>query len=87
MQMHRGVLQAISGNGPYPLLISSPDGGYWVQTGDHDVAKGEDGVWRAPEISTEHYIIQTDKTASVYGRYFRKQVRRWGVHGVGVQWG
>ena len=69
-------LQVIVGDGPYPLLITPPDGGYWCQGGDHDMAKGEDGVWRAPEISTEHYTIQTDKTASVYGRYFRKQVHR-----------
>ena len=51
------------------------------------MACGEDGVWRAPEISTEHYTIQADKTAAVYGNYFRKQVRdegrRWGRSGGG----
>lgn len=67
-------LQVISDDGPYPLLIESPDGGYWLQNGDHEVMCGEDGVWRAPEISTEHYTIQSDKTAFVYGRYFKKQV-------------
>lgn len=64
----------IDTDGPYPLLIQPPCGGYWIQNGDYEVAHGEDGVWRAPEISTEHYTLQADKTAFVYGRYFRKQV-------------
>lgn len=61
--------------GPYPLLIEPPDGGFWIQNGEYDEALGEDGVWRAPEISTEHYSIQVDKTALVYGRNFVRQVR------------
>lgn len=65
----------IEEEGPYPPLIQPPDGGYWIQNGDYEVAKGEDGVWRAPEISTEHYTLQVDKTAAVYGNYFKKQVR------------
>lgn len=56
--------------GPYPMLIEPPDGGFWLQHGEHDSARGTDGVWTAPEIDTEHYTIQTDKTAFVYGRYF-----------------
>lgn len=60
--------------GPYPLLIEPPDGGFWIQNGEYDEALGEDGVWRAPEISTEHYSIQVDKTALVYGRNFVRQV-------------
>jgi len=59
--------------GPYPLLIEPPDGGFWIQNGEYDEALGEDGVWRAPEISTEHYSIQVDKTALVYGRNFVRQ--------------
>ncbi len=65
--------QVLGGHGPYPLLVEPPGGDYWVQNGEYEVARGEDGVWRAPEICTEHYTLQADKTAFVYGRYFRKQ--------------
>ncbi|XP_064384734.1 rap1 GTPase-activating protein 1-like isoform X3 [Halichondria panicea] len=56
--------------GPYPLLIESPDGGYWVQNGEYESAKGEDDMWTAPEISTEHYTVQCDLTALAYGGHF-----------------
>lgn len=68
-------IQILGDTGPYPLLVEPPDSDYWVENGDYESAKGEDGVWRAPEISTEHYTLQADKTAFVYGRYFRKQVQ------------
>ncbi len=60
--------------GPYPLLIESPDRGYWVQNGEYESAKGEDDMWTAPEISTEHYTVQCDLTALAYGGHFRGQV-------------
>ena len=66
--------QTLANGGPYPLLIEGSEGGFWTQNGEYMSAYGEDGVWRAPEISTEHYTIQTDKTVFVYGRYFMKQV-------------
>ena len=71
------IFQVISEHreGPYPMLIEPPDGGFWLQHGEHDSARGTDGVWTAPEIDTEHYTIQTDKTAFVYGRYFMWRVR------------
>ncbi len=56
------------------MLLDPPDGGFWVQNGEYKAAYGKDGVWRASEISTEHYTIQADKTSSVYGRYFKNQV-------------
>lgn len=62
--------QLLSNEGPYPLLVEPPDPGYWIQNGNYESAKGEDGVWRAPEISTEHFRINTDKTAFVYGKHF-----------------
>ena len=64
----------IESEGPYPLLIEAPDGGYWIQNGEYESAKGEDEVWRAPEISTEHYTIQCDLTALAYGGHFHGQV-------------
>ena len=60
--------------GPYPLLIESPEGGYWVQNGEYESAKGADGTWSAPEISTEHYTVQCDLTALAYGGHFVGQV-------------
>ena len=60
--------------GPYPLLIEPPDGGFWIQNGEYEQARGEDGVWHAPEISTEHYRVEADKTAFVYGSYFMEKV-------------
>lgn len=64
----------ISSEGPYPLLIQPPSSEFWIQNGECESARGEDGVWRAPEISTEHYTIQADKTSFVYGRHFKKLV-------------
>ena len=66
--------QMIAAEGPYPLVMEPPDGGFWTEKASYEGAVGEDGVWRAPEISTEHYAIQVDKTSFVYGRNFAKQV-------------
>ncbi len=60
--------------GPYPLLIESPDGDYWIQNGEYESARGEDNLWTAPEISTEHYTVQCDLTALAYGGHFCGQV-------------
>jgi len=67
-------VQVIACPGPYPMLVRPCDGGFWVKNGEYETAYGKDGVWRASEISTEHYTIQADKTSSVYGRYFKTQV-------------
>ena len=60
--------------GPYPLVIEPPDGGYWIQNGVYESAQGEDGVWRAPEISTDHYRVDVDKIALIYDRHFMGKV-------------
>ena len=57
------------------MIIEPSGGGYWIENGECESALGEDGIWRAPEISTEHYTIQTDTIANIYGRYFVGQVR------------
>ena len=55
---------------PFPLLIIPPDGGYWVQNGEYESSRSEDGTWQAPEIDTEHFRLDTDTTAMMYGRHF-----------------
>ena len=65
------MLQVIAEAGPYPMIIEPPDKG-WVIHVDEDIdgACDEDGVWTAPEISTEHFVLDSDTTAFAYGRHF-----------------
>ena len=55
---------------PFPLIINPPDGGYWVQNGEYQSSRGPDGIWKAPEIDTEHFRVNTDNTALMYGCHF-----------------
>ena len=55
---------------PFPLLITPPDGGYWVQNGEYESSRNIDGTWQAPEIDTEHFRLDIDNTAMMYGRHF-----------------
>ena len=71
---HCAHVQVIAQEGPYPLLIEPPDGGFWIQNGEYESARGEDGIWRAPEISTEHYNLDSNKNAFVYGRHLIGEV-------------
>ena len=61
----------IAEEGPYPMVIEPPDGGWVVQV-DKDIesACGEDGIWGASELSTEHFAIDTDTSVFAYGRHF-----------------
>ena len=61
------------------MLMTPPDGGYWIQNGEHDSARSEDGIWRAPEIDTEHFTIEMDTVANVYRKYFKGQVSRYAI--------
>lgn len=54
--------------------MAPPDGGYWIQNGEHESARSKDGIWRASEIDTEHFTIERDSVASVYHKYFKGQV-------------
>ena len=68
-------IKVFTNEGPYPMIIEPPGGRYWIENGQCVSALGEDGIWRAPKISTEHYTIQTDTIANIYGRCFVGQVR------------
>ena len=61
------------------MLMTPPDGGYWLQNGEHESARDEDGIWRAPEIDTEHFTIEMDTVANVYRKYFKGQVSRYSI--------
>lgn len=50
--------------------MKPPDGGYWIQNGEYETSRGEDGMWHAPEIDTEHFRLETNTTALMYGRHF-----------------
>ena len=66
--------QLISKEGPYPMLMTPPDGGYWIQNGELESARDDRGIWRAPDIDTEHFTIEMDAVANVYRTYFKGQV-------------
>lgn len=61
------------------MLMTPPDGGYWIQNGEHESARSEDGIWRAPEIDTEHFTIEMDTVANVYRKYFKGQVSHYAI--------
>lgn len=73
------TLQLIAKEGPYPMLMAPPDGGYWIQNGEHESARSEDGTWRAPEIDTEHFTVEMDAVANVYRKYFKGQVSHYPI--------
>lgn len=56
------------------MLMTPPDGGYWIQNGEYESARDENGTWRAPEIDTDHFTIEMDTVANVYRKYFKGQV-------------
>ena len=62
--------QLLQQPGPYPLVVSPPDGGYKVMNGEYASSLGSDGRWQAPEISTEHFRVDVDNIALLYGRHF-----------------
>ena len=66
--------QLLMKEGPYPLLMEPPDGGYRFEMGDYTSALGDDGVWRAQDISTEHYQLEKDNACHAYGKFFYKKV-------------
>ena len=57
------------------MIIEPPDKG-WVVHVDEDIdsACSEDGTWRAPEISTEHFVLDSDTAAFAYGKHFMRRV-------------
>ena len=38
--------------------------------GEYASSLNDDGLWQAPEISTEHFRVETDNIALLYGRHF-----------------
>ena len=59
------------------MIIEPPDGGWVVQVDeDIDNACDKDGVWGAPDISTDHFVLDSDTTAFAYGRHFVGRVRQ-----------
>ena len=58
------------------MIIEPPDKGWSVHV-DEDIenACGEDGIWRAAEISTDHFMLDSDITAFAYGKHFVGRVR------------
>ena len=56
--------------GPYPLVVSPPEGGYKVVNGEYASSVDSNGQWQAPEISTEHFRVDVDTIALLYGRHF-----------------
>ena len=66
----------IAKEGPYPMIIEPPDKGWVVHVDENiDNACGEDGMWTASEISTDHYILDSDTSSFAYGRHFIGRVR------------
>jgi len=60
--------------GPYPMVITPDEGGYWVDGEQHEAARNRDGSWQAPEIAHEHFHIEHDNTPFQYGRYLANKV-------------
>ena len=53
------------------MVIAPPDRGWVVQVDDDiENACGENGMWRAPDISTDHFVLDSDSAAFAYGRHF-----------------
>ena len=58
------------------MIIEPPDKGWTIQVDeDIDSACGEDGVWGAPDISTDHFVLDSDTAAFAYGKHFVGRVR------------
>ena len=64
------LAQMLQEPGPYPLIATPPEGGYKVVNGEYASSMGSDGQWQAPEISTEHFRVDLDTVALLYGRHF-----------------
>ena len=64
------LAQMLQEPGPYPLIVTPPEGGYKVVNGEYASSMGSDGQWQAPEISTEHFRVDVDTVALLYGRHF-----------------
>eukprot|EP00731_Ephydatia_muelleri_P015189 Em0008g909a len=62
--------EVVAKEGPYPLVISAPGGGFWVENGDYEGARAKNGFIWAPEISTEHLKVDSDPTMFAYTRHF-----------------
>jgi hypothetical protein len=63
--------KVIADEGPYPMIIEPPGKGWVIQVDeDIDSACGEDGVWSASEISTDHFVLDSDTAAFAYGKHF-----------------
>lgn len=65
---HRSQVM-LSQCGPYPMVITPDEGGYWVDGEQHDTARNSKGFWEAPEIAHEHFHIEQDNIPFQYGRY------------------
>ena len=70
---HRSQVM-LSRVGPYPMVITPDEGGYWVDGEQHEAARNRDGSWEAPEIAHEHFHIEQDNTPFQYGRYIANKV-------------
>ena len=57
------------------MIIEPPDKG-WVVHVDEDIdnACDEDGLWTAHEISTDHFVLDSDTAAFAYGKHFLGRV-------------
>ena len=64
------LLELNKDKSPFPLIMHPPDGGYWIQNGEYETSRGADGIWRAPEIDIEHFRLDFDSTALMYGKHF-----------------
>ena len=59
------------------MIIEPPDKGWNIQVDeDFESSLGEDGIWRAPEISTDHFSLDSDTAVFAYGRHFVGKVYR-----------
>lgn len=57
------------------MIIEPPDKGWMVHIDeDIDNACDEDGTWTAPEISTDHFVLDSDTAAFAYGKHFLGRV-------------
>ena len=59
------------------MIIEPPDKG-WVVHVDEDIdnACSDDGTWSAPEISTDHFVLDSDTAAFAYGKHFVGRVSK-----------
>ena len=64
----------MSKDGPHPLLINSPGGGFWIENGEYESARATSGFFKASEISTEHFRVETDPLMFAYMRNFLGKV-------------